>query len=240
MTSISKGLDLLNSHKQRSAWLTLGEASEFLGIHPTTLREWVDDRRLASFRTPGGHRRFNLRDLQVFLQQRKSIPEISAIALAERNPLASVRRQLDESSVTRQRWYRQLSDEQRAKQREAGQRMLGLLIQYASRREDVNHFLEEGCKLSREHGRALAREGLSVCDVARAFLFIRRAILNATHQPQDYGAPYDAEGLRLYQRINQFMDEMLLSTLDAYESQKQCVKPVRPLPLKSPRKRRVR
>lgn len=198
-------------------WLTLGEASQFLGVHPTTLREWVDAGMIPSFRTPGGHRRFTIRDLQSFLQQRNSVTPTRTLIMTERDPLDNIRRQLGENQVTRQPWYRQLSEEQREKEREAGRRMLGLLIQYASRHENAEHFLEEGKNIARSYGRDLARSGLSASNVVRAFLFIRRAILNATHRPQDTTAPNDAEGMRLYQRINGFMDEMLLSTLDAYE-----------------------
>jgi excisionase family DNA binding protein len=216
-------------------WLTLSEASQFLGVHPTTLREWVDAGTLPAFRTPGGHRRFQVHDLQSFLRNRKSMTLTQTPDIAERYPLDNIRRQLGESQVTRQRWYRQLSDEQRQKERETGRRMLGLLIQYASRHENADHFLNEGKTIARSYGRDLARSGLSASNVVRAFLFIRRAILNATHQPQDVAAPNDAEGMRLYQRINGFMDEMLLATLDAYEQERAAAKP---LALKKPKARK--
>jgi hypothetical protein len=95
--------------------------------------------------------------------------------------------------------------------------MLGLLIQYTSRHENAEHFLDEGRALACEYGTNLAELGFTPSALVRAFLFVRRAILNATHQPQDTEAPSDPEGMRLYQRINGFMDEMLLSTLEAYE-----------------------
>lgn len=40
-------------------WLSLGPASQFLGIDPDTLRRWADDGRVPSWTTPGGHRRFD-------------------------------------------------------------------------------------------------------------------------------------------------------------------------------------
>src|SRR5207244_10107831 len=39
-------------------WLSLGEASRVLGISQGTLRRWADRGQVASFTTPGGHRRF--------------------------------------------------------------------------------------------------------------------------------------------------------------------------------------
>jgi excisionase family DNA binding protein len=200
-----------------SRWLTLGEASQFLGVHTGTLRDWVDAGAIPSFRTPGGHRRFDVGDLHTFLQRRKSLGADPALAMTAPNPLEGVRQQLGSGGLARQRWYHRLSAEQRARERETGQRMFGLLIQYASRRENADHFLEEGRAIARAYGHDLAQVGLAASDMARAFIFIRRAILHATHQPQDATAPYDPEGLRLYQRINSFMDEMLLDMLEAYE-----------------------
>ena len=54
----------------RQQWMTLGEASRYLGVHYSTLRSWSDDGDIAVFRTPGGHRRFNLNDLRRFLSDR--------------------------------------------------------------------------------------------------------------------------------------------------------------------------
>ena len=55
-------------------WLTLKEASDFLGVHYTTLRTWTDKGEIAVFRTPGGHRRFSLADLRRFLEERAHHP----------------------------------------------------------------------------------------------------------------------------------------------------------------------
>jgi excisionase family DNA binding protein len=199
----------------------MGEASQALGVHITTLREWVDAGLIPSFRTPGGHRRFARFDLEEFLERRKSLSQERALTVAERNPLEGVRHELGASQIRQQHWYHHLSDEQRAHERERGQRMLGLLIQYASRRENAEHFIEQGRALAQEYGIEFARTQMTTSEVVRAFLFIRRAILSATHKPQDLTAPNDAEGLRLYQRINDFMDDMMLATVQAYESARQ-------------------
>ena len=39
--------------ESRQQWLTLGEASKYLGVHYSTLRSWSDDGDIAVFRTPG-------------------------------------------------------------------------------------------------------------------------------------------------------------------------------------------
>jgi excisionase family DNA binding protein len=44
-------------------WLTLGQAAKHLGIAQSTARKWADEGKLPSHKTPGGHRRFLIEDL---------------------------------------------------------------------------------------------------------------------------------------------------------------------------------
>jgi excisionase family DNA binding protein len=48
-------------------WLTLGQASAFLGAAQSTVRKWADRGLVPTFYTPGGHRRFRRDDLEAFL-----------------------------------------------------------------------------------------------------------------------------------------------------------------------------
>jgi excisionase family DNA binding protein len=48
-------------------WLTLGQAARYLGVAQSTIRKWSDQGRLSAFYTPGGHRRYRLRDLEAFV-----------------------------------------------------------------------------------------------------------------------------------------------------------------------------
>jgi excisionase family DNA binding protein len=50
-------------------WLTLGQAARFLGVAQSTIRKWSDQGRVPAFYTPGGHRRYRRRDLEVFLDR---------------------------------------------------------------------------------------------------------------------------------------------------------------------------
>ena len=220
-----------------SEWMTLTEASRLLGVHPMTLRAWVDAGLVHAFRTPGGHRRFQPEELRAFLSQHQTNPASRALALAPDQTLQQVRKQLDAEPMTRSSWYQRLSEAQKAKQREMGQRLLGLLLQFVSRRENAEHFLEEGRTLAAEYGRELALADLSAGELARAFLFFRHTIVRAAYSPGTPGAQGDAEDLRLFSRINIFMDELLIATLNAYDQARRAllVMPTRRKPKNLPK-----
>jgi excisionase family DNA binding protein len=50
-------------------WLTLGQAAKYLGVAQSTIRKWSDQGRVPAFYTPGGHRRYQRRDLNTFLDR---------------------------------------------------------------------------------------------------------------------------------------------------------------------------
>ncbi len=198
-------------------WLTLGKASQLLGVHPTTLRAWVDAGRVQAFLTPGGHRRFQASELRALLNRRRAGMETRALIAAPDQTLQQIRQQLNEQPVARQSWYQRMSDVERVKHRETGARLLGLLLQFVSRSEGAEQFIVEGRALVQDYGREFALANFSVSELAQAFLFFRRMIVNAAYYPPTGTAPSDAEGMRLLQRITLFMDEMLVATLDAFE-----------------------
>ena len=53
--------------------LTIGEVAAFLGVSRTSLRRWDKLGIVKAFRTPGGHRRYQLSDLNQFYAPKKSI-----------------------------------------------------------------------------------------------------------------------------------------------------------------------
>src|SRR5215468_8393406 len=59
-------------------WLTLGQAATYLGVAQSTMRKWTDSGRVASFKTPGGHRRYKRSDLDQFLDRSGPTPHPGA------------------------------------------------------------------------------------------------------------------------------------------------------------------
>lgn len=115
---------------QPARWLSLKEASDFLGVHFTTLRGWADQGEIPVLRTPGGHRRFSLNDLRRFLTERaRPLPSANATTLLEA-AVTRVRFELQRSDLPEQTWHRsaQLSADQT--RRERGRMLFALAISY--------------------------------------------------------------------------------------------------------------
>lgn len=49
---------------QQTEWMTLGQAATFLGVAESTIKRWSDQNQLSTYFTPGGHRRYDRRDLE--------------------------------------------------------------------------------------------------------------------------------------------------------------------------------
>jgi excisionase family DNA binding protein len=200
-----------------SSWLTLSKASELLGIHPTTLRAWVDAGMVHAFLTPGGHRRFKESELRAFLESRRANLSPRGAEPIPEQAIAQVRNQLRHMDVARHTWYRRLSDDEKNRHRTTGAQLLRLLLSYVSRQDNPEQFLAQARQVAQEYGRNFAAADSSVSELAQAFLFFRRMIVNAAYSPTANRVMNDEEGMRLLERINEFMDELLIATLDAFD-----------------------
>jgi excisionase family DNA binding protein len=71
----------------RRSFFTTFEISQICEVNPTTVQNWVKEKKLKAFVTPGGHRRIRRDDLLSFLQEFKMpIPE----ELAPKPPLIMI------------------------------------------------------------------------------------------------------------------------------------------------------
>jgi excisionase family DNA binding protein len=200
--------------------LELAESAHLLGIHPSTLRRWADAGKITHEKTVNGRRRFRR---QVLDQARsemhqpayanKSGPVDSSI---ETHTLAVARQRSGELLTRPGSWYDRFSEEQRLLFRYSGQRLLGLLVQFISRSNSGETFLEEGKKIARDYGRICHRAKLSVSQTAEAFLFFRRTILESIHSTAGLSGPNDQDGLRVLLRTTDFFDALLVATIESF------------------------
>ena len=104
-----------------------------------------------------------------------------------------------------------------ARMRELGQRLLGLLLQHVHTRLNDDHYLAEAKSVGMTYGREAAQAHISLSDTVKAFVYFRRACARLT-------APASAEttettradlleAVSLHERIDGFMDAVLLGVL---------------------------
>ncbi|MDQ7029443.1 MAG: helix-turn-helix domain-containing protein [Ardenticatenia bacterium] len=184
-------------------WLTLREASELLGIHPSTLRRWSDDGKIPFVRTPGGHRRFHRQVLEEYMQGRQLPGE----------PWSATFHGVEEPT-----WAEAFDEVQRARVRELGQRLLGLLLQYITGQQGDRRYLEEGRDVGRAYGETIGQTRLSLLEVVEVFLFFRSQIMDMAFQTPSFPRPSTEEERRqLHSRIDRFLNHVLLGTIEGFE-----------------------
>jgi excisionase family DNA binding protein len=197
-------------------WLELSEAADYIGVHFTTLRRWADDGKVPCIRTPGGRRRFKQAELDAFVASLRQGDRTASMALQrlERRMTTGRGRHL---GVQDEPWYSRLDDHQRTAMRAEGQQLMAVLMQYATRNNGGEAFLEEGKRLAIHYGEVCYSVGLSLVETVRAFILVRRSITDSVYGAGALAGPPDEETWRLYDRMNHFLDMMLLTILEAYD-----------------------
>jgi len=193
-------------------WISLHEAALLLGVSLSTLRRWADAGRVPVYRTVGGHRRFQYRELQALVAGNSHTS-----TAATSSPVPAI----DEQEMNQQEWHRKVSAHPAAgRMRSLGQRLLGLLIQHVHSRAEESRFLAEAGTLGTAYGREAFNASISLPETVKACLFFRRTCSQLTSPATGIAYPVDlAEAAKLQEQIDAFMDAVLLGVLSGYESQ---------------------
>jgi excisionase family DNA binding protein len=200
-------------------WLSLSEASDLLGVHPTTLRRWADAGDIACFRTPGGHRRFRLADLVAWTQGAQSTALAPGSETLVQSAVGYTRQEMARKHVSAESWYTAFArEEDRQQMRDTGRKLFGLAIQYMGRTRDHEPVLQEGRRIGRFYGQQSAERSVSLVDTVRALFFFRESLLRAARPGQAHPGQYDDEDVRIHRQLRHFMDEVMYACLDSFEA----------------------
>lgn len=202
----------MSAQAQGKQWLTLGEASARLGVHPATLRAWADEGYVKTFRTPGGHRRFLALEIEAMVTPAGEVADEPSV----RDLLVQARQELSSLQGADKGWLAAFPQDRRSPWRESGRRLIGLAIQYVSRQAGRGAVVEEGRTMGALYGRQCAALGVRLSDAVRAFLFFRESLLRSTRPGLLAPGRYDAEDARIHREMRQFLDEVLYAMLDAF------------------------
>jgi excisionase family DNA binding protein len=197
-------------------WVSLRRACEILGVDESTLRRWADNGRLRSYRTPGGHRRFSLPNLEAMVAgdtKPRGGDEMERIATAR------IRRQLQQARQQEQGWYVSLTDENRGRLRDLGRRLVEMVGEYLDKRTTRRSgLLDEALEIGSEYGRVLNSASLPLASAVGAYTGFRRTIDETTRQAAIREALPMEEALAAYSQVHALGDQVLMGIVAAYEA----------------------
>ncbi len=196
-------------------WIGLTEASDLLGVSPSTLRRWADAGGLKSFTTPGGHRRLSRSGILALLPaDRSRRPSLERLGETPER-LAQVYRREVAHQDGDLAWIRGLGEDERAVFRDHGRLItLALLSSLDAGDEGERRtLLQDGIEAAEAYGRLAATAGLPIADTVEIFLrfrwpFLRELAALARRKSLD-----TIETTGLLEAAGEAVDALLLATI---------------------------
>ena len=197
-------------------WLTLSQAAERFGVHPSTLRAWADKGLLPVHRTRGGHRRFRADELDLWDSSKDVGAEEESNALVQR-AMRQTRFQLSEGHLEKEAWYGKLDERARKDYRSSGRKLMQGLSNFLASERKVAQ--AEAHSVGYEYAILGRRHGLSAMEAVSAYLFFRRALQEAMLGAYEAAAIHSPQAwANMSRKVNAFADAVLLSLLETYGS----------------------
>lgn len=206
------GREIAKDDRPGTPSLTVGQAAELLGVHPTTLRRWTQQGRIRFVRTVGGHRRFSRESLESVARQRAGLRVVGGLEMrwADR-ALQDTRREMSAAPLRMEA----LSPDDRDAFRVLGHRLLSLCRRYIGMQRGGAGLLGEAERIGRDYAKRGAQAGLSLQDIFRALLFFRDRMTESLFQ-LPAAEPLKPEAhLRAIQRLGQVFNTVELSLIGA-------------------------
>jgi excisionase family DNA binding protein len=197
-------------------WISLSKAAAMLGVHSMTLRRWSDNGKFPSYRTPGGHRRFALNDIEAYLDRNQVTPAETLPAAWADQALIQTRQQV--ANHRDHRWLQMVDEgDMRNDYRQLGHQLIGLLLQYVAADEPNGALLEEAKRFGRLYGAYGKRSGMTLSSIIEATLFFRDILVESSLQIPSNTYVEPGTSLRILRRVNQIINTVQLAVTEFYE-----------------------
>ncbi len=194
--------------------LTLKAASEALGVHPVTLRRWSESGKIRAVRTPGGHRRFPVAEVER-LKNGEVPPETPLDSAFRDRTLSTTRADLKHVHAD---WARTENEEEREEKRMLGRRLIGLLEQFVVEPESAGpDILQEARVVARVYARGVVAAGVPLDDALRATHFFKDHILESAVVQSPDGDSDPGYRQRVFRKLNAFLNEIQIVVANAYK-----------------------
>ncbi|HEY4667502.1 MAG TPA: helix-turn-helix domain-containing protein [Anaerolineales bacterium] len=190
-------------------WIGLSEAARLLGVHPSTVRAWADGGKLQVHRTPGGHRRFLLPEIEQWGADRGRRASEAQVVIE--NVIGRTR--LEVPRLQNQHWYLKLTETQREAYREESRRLLEQVGRFIGRPAEVAG--PEAAQIGREYARISLQAKMTLIEAVEAFLFFRSFLMESLFSLSEVrSAPSWDE---MHREASHFADRVLLALIEAYQ-----------------------
>jgi len=202
-------------------WLSLQDASNKIGVTPATLRQWANQGRVKSFRTPGGHRRFSASEIRSLVGISTPTSTPPRIETLVHSALGRARMDIGEGRLEKTTWYHHFDERRRELHRKLGRQLMTLLVRVLRGEESERDLTREARKLGQEYGRTSVREKIQLTDALRAFLFFRDYVFeDLIGFSQDGKNPSESVSVDRYRRASHFVNEILVAMVEIFGREK--------------------
>jgi excisionase family DNA binding protein len=196
--------------------VSIGEASQILGVSEAALRQWTDEGKINAFVTPGGHRRYSRLELRKFVSSHHKVLGIKDL-VAGLEGTTQLHREIARTALGHTQWYNQIGEESQAQLAELGRRLLKLITRYInepSNREEILEMINDtGC----DFGMTLAELGLPLTDSVSAFIQHRSPIMDAATHLLNQKEAVTGRVVKVIPLVNQVMDKALVSLVASHQ-----------------------
>lgn len=198
-------------------WLSLSDAADMLGVHPSTVRLWSDKGILPVHKTQGGHRRYRRSEISLWAQTNS---KVRREALQPENMMheviRNVRVHISDGSLEAESWYQKLDEDARTQYRLSARSLFHGLMNYVSANDEEG--ATEAYAIGYEYASRARRYNLSYVDAAKAFLFFRDTLIESVVKVCSEANVPAAQSSQMYSKMHKFTDGILISLLQTYES----------------------
>ena len=196
-------------------WLSLSDAAQVLGVHPSTVRLWSDKGKLPTHKTQGGHRRYKQGEISLWAESNQTSSEIEPERMMQ-EVIKTVRMQILEGRLQAESWYQKLDEDARTQYRMSGRSLFhGLMTYVMTNGEEA---ASEAYAIGYEYASRAHRYSLNYVDAARAFLFFRNVLIESVMKVYGDANVPSGQTAETFQKMHVFTDEILISLLQTFQA----------------------
>jgi excisionase family DNA binding protein len=205
--------------ESRQRWITLGTASDLLGVSESTIRRWADAGEIRSYRTSGGHRRVLEEDLKgIVASTQATAPTRDSNRISDLATARVKRRLHPRGRTAPMAGLEGLSPDALDRLRLLGRQVVDLFARFISgdlRRERAT---EDVRSIGREYGRTLVGEKMGLTTAVTTFNSLRRTLEETASQIATEAGLSTEEAVEAIENILELADVMLEGMASVYEA----------------------